>query len=71
MPVPIVAWVRQSTPHVPIIAPTRYVAEMDDLLRLGATEVIPEEFETSVEIFPHVLRRVPRSGTPVTEARRV
>jgi CPA2 family monovalent cation:H+ antiporter-2 len=36
---------------------------MDDLRRLGATEVIPEEFETSVEIFARVLRRlrVPRN----------
>ena len=59
----IVALARQSNPHVPIIVRTRYVAEMDDLRRLGATEVIPEEFETSVEIFARVLRRlrVPRN----------
>jgi len=59
----IVALARQRNPHVPIIVRTRYVAEMDDLRRLGATEVIPEEFETSVEIFARVLRRlrVPRN----------
>jgi CPA2 family monovalent cation:H+ antiporter-2 len=36
---------------------------MDQLRQLGATEVIPEEFETSVEIFARVLRRlrVPRN----------
>jgi len=58
-----VALARQSNPHVPIIVRTRYVVEMDDLLRIGATEVIPEEFETSVEIFARVLRRlrVPRN----------
>jgi len=46
-----------------IIVRTRYVAEIDELYRLGATEVIPEEFETSVEIFARVLRRlhVPRN----------
>ena len=46
-----------------IIVRTRYVAEIDELYRLGATEVVPEEFETSVEIFARVLRRlhVPRN----------
>jgi CPA2 family monovalent cation:H+ antiporter-2 len=59
----IVALARQSNAEVPIIVRTRYVTEMDELHRLGATEVIPEEFETSVEIFARVLRRlrVPRN----------
>jgi CPA2 family monovalent cation:H+ antiporter-2 len=39
-----------------IIVRTRYVREMEDLKKLGATQVIPEEFETSVEIFARVLR---------------
>ena len=34
---------------------TRYVKEMDELIALGADDVIPEEFETSVEIFSRVL----------------
>jgi CPA2 family monovalent cation:H+ antiporter-2 len=59
----IVALARQMNAQAPIIVRTRYVAEMDELHRLGATEVIPEEFETSVEIFARVLRRlrVPRN----------
>ena len=59
----IVALARQLNARVPIIVRTRYVAEIDELTRLGATEVIPEEFETSVEIFARVLRRlrVPRN----------
>ncbi len=59
----IVALARQSNADVPIIVRTRYVAELGELRRLGATEVIPEEFETSVEIFARVLRRlrVPRN----------
>lgn len=59
----IVAHVRHLAPDVPIIVRTRYVAEIEELRRLGATEVIPEEFETSVEIFARVLRRlrVPRN----------
>jgi len=38
-----------------IIARTRYVVEIPELLRLGANDVIPEEFETSIEIFARVL----------------
>ncbi len=38
-----------------IVVRTRYTAEIPELLRLGASEVIPEEFETSVEIFARVL----------------
>ncbi len=46
-----------------IIVRTRYASEVDDLLKLGADEVIPEEFETSVEIFSRVLGKyqVPRN----------
>jgi K+:H+ antiporter len=59
----VVALARHSNPQVPIIVRTRYVAEIDELRRLGASEIIPEEFETSVEIFARVLRRlrVPRN----------
>ncbi len=38
-----------------IIARTRYVVEIPELARLGADDVIPEEFETSIEIFARVL----------------
>lgn len=48
---------RKMNPHVHIIIRTRYVGEMKDLYRLGADEVIPEEFETSVEIFTRVLAK--------------
>lgn len=59
----IVAIAREHCRDLPIIVRTRYVSEVDSLERLGATEVIPEEFETSVEIFARVLRRlrVPRN----------
>jgi CPA2 family monovalent cation:H+ antiporter-2 len=39
-----------------LLARTRYIAELEPLYKLGASEVIPEEFETSIEIFAHVLR---------------
>ena len=46
-----------------IIVRTRYVAEITELYDLGANEVIPEEFETSIEIFSRVLHRygIPRT----------
>jgi CPA2 family monovalent cation:H+ antiporter-2 len=48
---------RQLNPAAHIIARTRYVNEMKALHRLGVNEVIPEEFETSVEIFTRVLTK--------------
>jgi CPA2 family monovalent cation:H+ antiporter-2 len=38
-----------------IVARTRFVSEFEPLKSLGAKEVVPEEFETSVEIFNRVL----------------
>jgi CPA2 family monovalent cation:H+ antiporter-2 len=51
-----VAAARALNPTVRIIVRTRYVGAMPDLLKAGATEVVPEEFETSLEIFSRVLR---------------
>jgi len=47
---------RALSPTVHIVVRTRYVRAMDDLLRAGANEVVPEEFETSLAIFSRVLR---------------
>ncbi len=53
---------RRLNPKVHLIVRTRYLQEMKPLYELGANEVIPEEFETSVEIFTRVLTKylVPR-----------
>jgi CPA2 family monovalent cation:H+ antiporter-2 len=51
-----VSLARQMNPDIHIIVRSRYMSELPDLLSLGADEVIPEEFETSVEIFSRVLR---------------
>ena len=37
---------------------TRYVDEIDQLYAAGANQVIPEEFETSIEIFTAVMREL-------------
>lgn len=51
----IVSISRAENPDIYIIVRTRYIAETDELKKLGADEVIPEEFETSIEIFSRVL----------------
>ncbi len=54
--------IRELSSRVYIIVRTRFVNEMAALYDIGANEVIPEEFETSVEIFTRVLSKylVPR-----------
>jgi CPA2 family monovalent cation:H+ antiporter-2 len=46
---------RKLNASVHIIARTRFYQETSQLYELGASDVIPEEFETSVEIFTRVL----------------
>jgi CPA2 family monovalent cation:H+ antiporter-2 len=59
----IVQVARKENPRLYILVRTRYAAEVEDLLKLGANEVIPEEFETSIEIFAKVLHhyQVPKN----------
>lgn len=52
-----VALAREMNPDLHIIVRTRYMSEVAGLFDLGASEVVPEEFETSVEIFSRVLRQ--------------
>jgi len=47
---------RRMNPDAHVIVRTRYMSEVEELRRLGADDVIPEEFETGVEIFARVLR---------------
>ena len=46
---------RQLNPSLFILIRTRYAVDVDELYKLGADQVIPEEFETSIEIFSRVL----------------
>jgi CPA2 family monovalent cation:H+ antiporter-2 len=48
---------KRINPGIFVLARTRYVEEVEPLYRVGADDVIPEEFETSVEILVRVLRR--------------
>jgi len=53
----VVSLARQLNPEVFIIVRTRFVTEIEELYVLGADDVIPEEFETSIEIFVRVLEK--------------
>src|SRR5207244_2356715 len=62
----MVGLVRQANPDARIIVRARRVAEIEELERLGADEVIPSEFETSIELFVRLLTHlgVPRHVAP-------
>jgi CPA2 family monovalent cation:H+ antiporter-2 len=52
----IVRLCRQESPDLHILVRTRYVLQVEPLRQLGANEVIPEEFETSIEIISRLMR---------------
>lgn len=51
----IVAQARKLNKDADIVVRTRYEGEVDELYKLGASEVIPEEFETSLTLVGSVL----------------
>ena len=53
----IISSVRLFSQTVYIIVRTRFIKEIDENMKVGADEVIPEEFETSIEIFTRVLKQ--------------
>ncbi|MCX8148559.1 monovalent cation:proton antiporter family protein [Thermaurantimonas aggregans] len=53
----IISAIRLLSQSIYLIVRTRYVREIEELIALGADEVIPEEFETSIEIFSRVLHK--------------
>lgn len=53
----IIKNVKSISPTISIIVRTRYVNEIEELFALGADDVIPEEFETSIEIFSRALAK--------------
>jgi len=51
----IIHQTRYLNPTLQIIARTRYLADVEHLQQIGADIVVPEELETTVRIFTHVL----------------
>lgn len=47
--------VRAINKHAHIIVRTKHVEDIEELYNLGANEVIPEEFETSIDLFERIL----------------
>jgi CPA2 family monovalent cation:H+ antiporter-2 len=47
---------RSLNSDIVILARNKYLAEIDELCNLGATEVISEEFESSIELLARILR---------------
>jgi CPA2 family monovalent cation:H+ antiporter-2 len=60
----IAAVVRRVAPDVEILARTRYVRDVDSLEAAGASAVIAEEFESTLELIAQALRhfKVPEGG---------
>lgn len=51
----IIKQAKRLNPNIYILARTRYISEVPKLIQIGANEVIPEEFETSIQIFRRIL----------------
>ena len=67
----IVEQIRLLNPTIHIIARVRYIVHAERLLWLGANEIIPEEYESSIELFTRVLHKylVPRDSIDELVAR--
>lgn len=69
----VVDTMRRVAPEVPVVIRTRYHTEQDELLAMGASGVVAEEVEGSIEVLARVLRGldVPRNliDTEVQSAR--
>lgn len=52
----IIKNIRSHSESLYLVVRTRYLKDTSELMALGADEVIPEEFETSVKIFTNVLQ---------------
>jgi len=47
---------KSLNPNIHVIVRTKYVTDIEELQALGADDIIPEEFETSIQIFSRVLK---------------
>jgi len=47
---------KSLNPDIHVIVRTKYLTDIEELQTLGADDIIPEEFETSIQIFSRVLK---------------
>lgn len=52
----IIRNIRSISDSINLVVRTRFVKDINEIIALGANEVIPEEFETSIQIFYRVLQ---------------
>jgi CPA2 family monovalent cation:H+ antiporter-2 len=48
---------KELNPNIYVVVRTRFMNETEELVKMGAAMVIPEEFETSIQIFRKVLEQ--------------
>lgn len=51
----VIEKVRAINKHAYILVRTKYIDDIEELYKLGADQVIPEEFETAIELFSRVM----------------
>lgn len=51
----IIDKVRQLNKHASIVVRTPHIEDIEALYKIGATQVIPEEFETAIDLFERVM----------------
>jgi len=54
----VVDMLRRVAPAVPVLMRTRYLAEREGLLKIGARDVVAEEVEGAVEVIARILRSI-------------
>ncbi len=54
----IIEKVRALNKHANIIVRAKYVSDIEDLYEMGADQVIPEEFETAIDLFERILKKL-------------
>jgi CPA2 family monovalent cation:H+ antiporter-2 len=51
----IISKIRELNKHASIVVRTRHIEDIEALYKIGATQVIPEEFETAIDLFERVM----------------
>jgi len=54
----VIEKVRKLNKHAYIIIRSKHVSDIEDLYEMGANQVIPEEFETAIELFERILKKL-------------
>jgi CPA2 family monovalent cation:H+ antiporter-2 len=54
----VIEKVRSLNKHAYIMVRSKHVSDIEDLYQMGANQVIPEEFETAIELFERILKKL-------------